>query len=212
MLEAPNDTLSLSSDEPASTRPKEIDAIEVRVAHGMDELMMAFAVRAAVFMAEQSCPYSEEFDGNDLCAVHLVAFQNGEPAATLRLRFFGDFAKLERMAVRREFRGGPIAKAIISNAIAYLSRKGFTTVTGHAKEGLERFWTFNTRSHGGGFVPMPGAGVVEFSGLRFTPMSLTLARSEDRLVAGSDPVVLNRPEGDWDRAGILEGKKKHADR
>lgn len=194
----------LSRVEPAPASAKQ-GQVEVRVAHGMDDLMKAFAVRAAVFMAEQSCPYAEEFDGNDLCAVHLLAFVDGEPAATLRLRFFGDFAKMERMAVRREYRGGPATRAIITQAVEYLRRKGFSTVTGHAKAGLEKFWTFNTRSHGGGFAPVPGTDPVEFSGLRFTAMKLSLDPADDRLHALSDPMVLNRPEGEWDTPGVLEG-------
>ena len=55
-----------------------------------------FAIRAAVFMSEQDCPYEEEFDGNDFAAAtHILGFVNGEAAAVLRVRFFADFAKID---------------------------------------------------------------------------------------------------------------------
>jgi len=59
-------------------------------------------------MGEQACPYDEEFDGNDFCAMHLIGSIGDEPAGCMRIRFFADFAKLERLAVRREFRGTPL--------------------------------------------------------------------------------------------------------
>jgi len=68
--------------------------LEVRVARTLDDLMMVVAIRALVYMGEQNCPYAEEFDGNDLVATNLIGFVNGEPAATVRMRYFGGFAKL----------------------------------------------------------------------------------------------------------------------
>jgi predicted GNAT family N-acyltransferase len=178
--------------------------VDVRVARGLDDLLMAFAIRAAVFLAEQMCPYREEFDGNDLCAAHVLATVNGEPAGTLRLRFFGDFAKLERVAVRREFRDGPVARSLVSFAIQYLRKKGFCHVVGHARRGLERFWHHVTRAYGG-FTPVQGAEAVSFSGLDFTPMELVMGRDPEHLSPDSAAELLNRPEGLWDRPGPLEG-------
>jgi hypothetical protein len=49
-------------------------------------------------MSDQSCPFEEEFDGNDFCATHLIGYMGHEPAACIRARFFADFCKLERLA------------------------------------------------------------------------------------------------------------------
>ena len=38
----------------------------------LEDYQKMAAIRAAVFMSEQDCPYEEEFDGNDLCATHLA--------------------------------------------------------------------------------------------------------------------------------------------
>ena len=49
--------------------------ISVKVAWSIEEMMQAFAIRSAVFMADQNCPYAEEFDGNDFSATHVVAYE-----------------------------------------------------------------------------------------------------------------------------------------
>ena len=66
--------------------------------------MRVAAIRNSVYIGEQECPYEEEYDGNDLSATHLLAYIGDEPVGCLRLRFFADFAKFERIAIRKEFR------------------------------------------------------------------------------------------------------------
>jgi predicted GNAT family N-acyltransferase len=75
-------------------------AIAVSVARTLDDLMQAMAIRSVVYMGEQLCPYDEEFDGNDLAgATHLIARIGSQPVGVIRLRWFCDFAKLERLTV-----------------------------------------------------------------------------------------------------------------
>jgi len=75
-------------------------AVTVRIARDPNDLMLVTAIRSAVYLAEQDCPIEEEFDGNDLVAAHFIGFVGKEPAGCLRVRFFGEFAKVERLAVR----------------------------------------------------------------------------------------------------------------
>jgi predicted GNAT family N-acyltransferase len=96
-------------DEPTDRAESRSSNVSIRVAASMTDLMQVVAIRAAAFLAEQNCPYAEEFEGNDFCALHLIGAVNDEPAACLRVRFFADFAKLERLAVRREFRRSRLA-------------------------------------------------------------------------------------------------------
>ncbi len=42
--------------------------LTVRVARTIEDFMRIVTVRGAVYMAEQECPYEEEFDGNDFSA------------------------------------------------------------------------------------------------------------------------------------------------
>ena len=170
----------------------------VRIARGLDDLLMVYSIRSAVYIAEQDCPFAEEFDGNDHCATHLIGFSNDEPAGCLRIRFFQDFAKLERLAVRKSFRRTPLAFELVRTGLEHARRKGFRTAYGHAREGLEPFWArFGAR-------PMQGREPFHFSDYNYTEMKLDLEPMNDAISLESDPMMILRPEGDWDRAGVLE--------
>lgn len=170
----------------------------VRVARGFDDLLMVYSIRSAVYIAEQDCPFAEEFDGNDHCATHLLGFHNDEPAGCLRLRFFHDFAKLERLAVRKSFRRTALAFELVRTGLEHARRKGFRKAYGHAREGLEPFWArFGAR-------PMENREPFHFSDYRYTEMKVDLPSSDDAISLASDPMTILRPEGDWDRPGVLE--------
>jgi predicted GNAT family N-acyltransferase len=171
---------------------------EVRVARGFDDLLMVYAVRSAVYIAEQDCPFAEEFDGNDHCATHFIGFVEGEPAGCLRARFFHDFVKLERLAIRKSFRRSSLAFELVREGIGMARRKGFRRVYGHAREGLEPFWA----RFGGKLVEDSEPFV--FSDHAYREMVLEIEPSFDAIDLSSDPMVILRPEGDWDRPGVLE--------
>jgi predicted GNAT family N-acyltransferase len=170
--------------------------VEVRVASGFDDMMRMVAVRAAVYLAEQNCPYDEEFDGNDFTATHILALADGEPAGCIRLRYFGDFVKYERVTIRREFRSSNVSDELIRFSLELIRRKGFRTVYGHAAKNLIRYW------RRWGF--RPSDETIRFSGLEFVPVVLQLPPDGEALSIESGHMRLNRPEGAWDRPGILE--------
>jgi len=103
---------------------------EVRIARGFDELLMVYSIRAAVYIAEQDCPFAEEFDGNDLCATQFIALFGDEPAGCLRARFFAGFVKLERLAIRKPYRRSTIAFDLVRFGIDHARRKGFQRFMG----------------------------------------------------------------------------------
>ena len=171
--------------------------VSFRTARCADDMTMVVAIRAAVFLSEQECPFHEEFDGNDFAATHVLGFYGAEPVATMRIRYFGDFAKLERLAVRREYRRYWIGSKIVRFAKEHCARKGFTRAYGHSQK---RMYDFYRR---GGAVARELA-TFAFSGHEYVAMAEDLPRPADALHEDCDPLVLNRPEGDWDRPGVLE--------
>ncbi|MFI5015452.1 MAG: GNAT family N-acetyltransferase [Hyphomicrobiales bacterium] len=172
--------------------------MQVKIARGLDDLLMVYSIRGAVFLAEQACPFAEEFDGNDHCATHFVGFVNDEPACCLRARYFADFVKLERLAVRKEFRRTRISFDVVRTAVDHVRRKGFRRIYGHAREGLEGFW-----AHFGAKPLGPDRKLV-FSDFKYTEMSAEYEPLADAITLRSDPYVIVRPEGEWDRPGVLE--------
>lgn len=174
---------------------------DVRIARSLDDIMMVYAVRAAVYIAEQECPFAEEFDGNDHCATHVIGFIDGEPAGCIRIRFFHDFAKIERLAVLKRFRKGTtLAFQLARFGFEHVRRKGFRRVYGHAREGMEGFWA----RFGG--VPVKNRSQITVSGFKYTEMITDVESHPNAITIDSGAYVILRPEGDWDRPGGLEAE------
>jgi predicted GNAT family N-acyltransferase len=182
----------------AVARQRSNRRVEVRVARSFDDLLMVYAVRSAVYIAEQECPFAEEFDGNDHCATHLIGFIDGEPAGCIRARFFHDFVKFERLAVLKKFRGSSLASELCRSVVNLARRKGFRRLYAHAREGLEGFYA------GFGATPMGSDRKLSFSAFNYTEMLLEIEPSQDAITLDSGGYVILRPEGDWDQPGILE--------
>ena len=173
-------------------------SISIRIARDPNDLMLVTAIRAAVYLAEQDCPMDEEFDGNDLVAAHFIGFVGTEPVACLRVRFFGGFAKIERLAVRQQYRRSRVSFKLVQASVEYIKRKGFRKIYGHAQDRLVDFWAhFGAR-------PLGGNRKFSFSGFSYTEMVLDLEPDPDAITLDSDPYVIIRPEGDWDKPGVLE--------
>lgn len=179
---------------PARPRPK----LAVTTAKTIEDIMRVTTIRAAVYMAEQDCPYEEEFDGNDFCATHMIGWVDGEPVACVRIRYFGGFAKIERLAVRPRYRKSRIAFKMIRAAFDHCLRKGFTKILGHARnELIPLYKMFGCR------VADTGRSLV-FSDYSYTEMIWEGELPENAITLESDPYELLRPEGEWDRRGVLE--------
>ena len=172
--------------------------IGVTVARSFNDLARVIAVRGAVYLGEQECPYDEEYDGNDLSATHLLGYVGREPAGCVRIRFFADFAKIERMSIRQEFRKTRVAIQLIRATFLFCRKKGYTRIYGHSQARLVNFWTrfgFRVMEGGNGFV---------FSDFDYVEILAEVERDPDCVTLGADPYVLIRPEGRWDIPGILE--------
>jgi len=173
--------------------------VVIRVARTMDDLQRISVVRALVYMAEQDCPYDEEFDGNDLAgATHLIGEVAGEPLGCLRIRWFADFAKIERVCVRSGHRSGRVARQMMKEAIELIRRKGYRKFVGHVQEHLIPYWKRY------GFIHRAHRGVFVFSDRAYAEMEGRPEPHAKALHIDSDPLILDRPEGDWDRPGPLD--------
>jgi predicted GNAT family N-acyltransferase len=170
----------------------------IKVARSLHEIMQVIALRAAVFLSEQECPYFEEFDGNDFCGLHLIGYRGDEPAACLRVRFFAGFAKLERLAVRYEFRNSRVAFQIVHAGIELACKKGYVRIYGHAQDRLVGFWSRF------GAHPMPNRRPLVFSDFSYTEMLLETEPRADAITLDSNPYEIIRPEGAWQSAGPLD--------
>ena len=188
----------VEDDAPESAEARKRRRLEVRVVRNMEDMFRVATIRASVYMAEQNCPYEEEFDGNDFSATHMIGYVDGEPAACLRIRYFAGFAKLERVAVRHGLRKSRIAFRMIRAAIEFCGRKGFDRIYGHARDELVPLWRMY------GFKELEPRRPVVFSDFSYTEMVRDGTPVDNAISLDSDPNVLIRPEGEWDRPSVLE--------
>ena len=174
--------------------------MEVVVARSLDDLMQVMSVRTLAFMGDQSCPYDEEFDGNDFCgATHLLLKVRGEPAGTVRMRWFADFCKLERIALTRRFRGGKGSFALIDAAADLARKKGYRKLLTYAQPRYIPLWQSGFK-----VAPAEGRPTFTFSDHEYVALEAELTPIDGAMHIEIDPFVLNRPEGDWDRPGVRD--------
>jgi len=168
-------------------------------------LAHVISIRSATYLAEQFPLYAEEFDGNDFCATHLVGYIDGDPAGAIRMRYFGDFAKVERLAVKLEYRKSRLAFRLVKEAVAHVRRKGFTRVYGHASDEVAPFWRLL------GAEVMEGRPEFRFANVVYREMSAELEPDPLAIKFGVQPLMSIRPEGAWDEPGALDMSNLSAD-
>ena len=104
-----------------STTPE----FELHWARTAAEVREALRVREQVFCREQGVPLTEEHDGLDDDALHLLALVDSERIiGTLRLLLAGEVAKIGRVAVERDWRRRGIAARMLGAAVALARQRG----------------------------------------------------------------------------------------
>lgn len=77
--------------------------VEGKFFSGQDDLQEIWQIRREVFVEELG--EQEEQDGNDAISMHALAYAEGKPVATGRIRFDGWEFVIDKVAVRKEYRG-----------------------------------------------------------------------------------------------------------
>ena len=111
-----------------------------RIASQPDDIIKALLVRAIVFMEEQNISYAEEMDAYDREALQIIGEIQDEPIATARIRFLGDTAKLERLAIRKAWRNQGHGDRLIEFMLSTSRERGFRKFKLHAQARLRAFY------------------------------------------------------------------------
>ena len=98
-------------------------------------------VRRAVFVHEQGCDETREFDVFDAASLHCVAYRGEEPVGTGRLLPAG---RIGRMAVTAAHRRRGIASRILERLVAAAAARGDAQLVLHAQVAVADFY----RRHG----------------------------------------------------------------
>ncbi|QGW22809.1 GNAT family N-acetyltransferase [Stutzerimonas degradans] len=113
--------------------------IQVRIADWQKDNADLRRIREAVFIAEQAVPPEQEWDADDVEAVHFLALEGGYAIGTARLLADG---QIGRVAVLRDWRGMNVGDALMQAVIAEAERRGLheqkLTAQVHATRFYER--------------------------------------------------------------------------
>ncbi|MEK6634760.1 MAG: GNAT family N-acetyltransferase [Planctomycetota bacterium] len=111
-----------------------------KVVTSQEDLMKVFVVRGIVFIEEQGVPYKIEHDEHDFSATHILGEENGEPFGAGRIRIVGEYAKLERIAIRKSYRGKGLSHKLTEFMIKVAKEQGFKKFKLHAQSYLKDFY------------------------------------------------------------------------
>ena len=98
-------------------------------------------IRRKVFVEEQCVPEAEEFDGNEEEAYHFIAFYGKKPAGCARIRFNGEQAKIERLAVRDEYRNRGVGSSLMRFMLDHLKSRSVGSVHLHSQVKATGFYS-----------------------------------------------------------------------
>ena len=113
---------------------------EIQIATSPEDQMKAMMVRCIVFCGEQGVPYTVERDEFETSAVHVLGVLEGEPVAAGRVRYFPDYAKLERIAVLRPYRKRGIGSGITRFLVSLAQERGYSSYRMNAQVRHEAFY------------------------------------------------------------------------
>ena len=111
-----------------------------KVVTNQEDLIKVFVVRGIVFIEEQGVSYNIEHDEHDFSATHILGEIDGEPFAAGRIRAVGEYAKLERVAIRKSYRGKGLGHKLTEFMLLVAKEQGFKKFKVHAQSYLKDFY------------------------------------------------------------------------
>jgi hypothetical protein len=175
------------------------DPVRVAIVTNAEQLTHAYAVRSICFMEETGLPADQAFDGNDFQATHIVVYAGREPIGATRLRWFSDFAKIERTAFRRAYRDPRILRSCAEFVFSHVAHKGYSKLVTHAAERHARVWVRLL-----GFERVDSKPAVSGGNLEpHVELIRHLSVPENAVTISSPPSILFRIEGAWDAPSLF---------
>lgn len=174
-------------------KPKSHNSVRVVVVTTQEQLLHAFYVRSMTFMEGEKLKLRQAFDGNDFQATHMVAYDSDEPIGSTRIRWFRDFAKIERTSFRSDYRDPRLLRHLARTVFDHVARKGYGKLITHASPELVPVWR---RFLGFRVVDKEPLTSIDYPDC--VEMVRDLDVHDDAVTIDSDIRRLLRVEGEWD--------------
>lgn len=114
--------------------------VTVEEVTNQSDFAICMAIRMEVFVFEQDVPADVEWDAFDRTSTHFFARAEGKPVATARLREEKGIAKIERMAVRKDYRGKGVGDTLLNRVMDSAKAKGLTRARVSAQDHAVPFY------------------------------------------------------------------------
>lgn len=174
--------------------------IRTLVVTSAEQFMHAIAIRAICFMEDTGLTADQAIDGNDYQATHILVYAKREPIGAARIRWFRDFAKIERTAFRPAYRNPRVLKRSAEFIFDHVAKKGYHQLVTHAEPKYARLWEMLL-----GFKRVEGRPLVVTEGHEpYIELVKRLLPPPDAITLQTDPKVLFRIEGQWDKPSAFE--------
>ena len=174
--------------------------IHCKVVMDANQFAHALAIRSICIFEELGLAMDQAFDGNDYQATHIVAYHGEEPIGATRIRWFRDFAKIERTSFRKAHRSARVLRQCSDFIFDHIARKGYSKLVTHAEPKLALVWKRIL-----GFEEVQGRPVVK-TGDREPYLELIkhLNVPSDAININTEPRILFRTEGAWHKPSAFE--------
>jgi hypothetical protein len=176
-----------------------LNSLRAEVVTTMDQLVQVFALRSLGYIEDTVMPFDHAYDGNDLQATHILVYDGDEPVGAMRIRWFNDFAKMERTVFRKTHRGIPNLKILLDFAFSHIARKGYAIAITHASPLYARLW----RTHFG--FKSTAKQPAHYHDEIYHELVKHLEVPSNAIKPETDAKVLYRVEGRWDVPAKYEG-------
>lgn len=174
--------------------------IRTEIVTSAEQFMHAMAIRAICIMEEAALTADQAIDGNDYQATHVIVYAKREPIGAARIRWFRDFAKIERTAFRQAYRNPRVLKRSAEFIFDHVARKGYDQLVTHAEPKFARLWEMLL-----GFERVEGRPPMVLADHEpYIEMIKRLRPPPDAITLHVDPKILFRVEGEWDQPGTFE--------
>ncbi len=170
----------------------------VKVVRDFEDMAKVHVIRAAGTFDDPEYFYAKQFDGNDFSCTHLLGYIDGEPVGTIRIRYFADFTRIERLTIRPTYRKSRMAFKLARAALAWCRDKGYRKFSGVAREELVPFWSML------GFRLTEGKDPIFIYGMPHFDMTMLSDPVPNAITPATETMVMLRPEGRWHEAGYHE--------
>ncbi|HLS61458.1 MAG TPA: GNAT family N-acetyltransferase [Virgibacillus sp.] len=100
--------------------------MNIKIATSKEERNRVFQIRKSVFVEEQQVPLELELDEYEDDAIHFIGIQDDMPMAASRLRWSGEYGKLERICILKHLRGQSYGKQLIEAMEQTIQEHGYS--------------------------------------------------------------------------------------